>query len=176
MRWIPGIDVDRAKFRTTLSYRFTDTFRAGVEVNPLDEDVRAIANWLAISEEEARPALLLGTSSDRIGTSGGQAFYATLSKDLEQWTSLPIAPYAGASYGTFDDELEAIGGLVVRWTDAWTSYHTWDGHNLHHQVEHTFENGHALGFVVANLDEHYSVGVTWNWSFATPWMRNAKPE
>ena len=40
---------------------------------------------------EDRPAVILGTSTDRIGTPSGRAIYATASKDLEHLTGLPIA-------------------------------------------------------------------------------------
>src|SRR5512134_2438884 len=98
-RWIPGVDVDRAELRTTLSYRFLPTLTAGLEYNPLANDLGPIANWLAIEETGSRPALIFGTSSDRIGTPHGRAIYGTFSKDLTAWTGLPIAPYAGASFG-----------------------------------------------------------------------------
>ena len=33
-RWVEGIPVERAELRFTATYALTDTFRAGVEVNP----------------------------------------------------------------------------------------------------------------------------------------------
>lgn len=165
MRWIPDIDVDRAKLRTTLMYQFTSTFIAGVEVNPLAEDVGPIANWLALPETDTRPGLILGTSSDRIGTPSGRAVYATFTKDLEAWTGLPVAPYAGVSYGTFDDEFVAIGGLRIAWTPKLGSTSLWDGHNLHHTLDYALPSGQLLGLVLANLDEHYSLGVSYSIRF-----------
>jgi hypothetical protein len=144
-------------------------------VNPLDESASPLANWLALPEQEVWPALLLGTSSDRIGTDHGQAFYATFSKDLEGWTGLPIAPYAGVSYGTFDDELVGIGGLMIRWTERIATYSMWDGHNLHNQLEYDLGHGHAIGLIVVDLDGDYSVGVNWSWNFSMPWERRAEP-
>lgn len=165
VRWIPGIDVDRAELRTTAMYQFTPTFSAGVEVNPLAEDVRPIANWLAIQETENMPGLIFGTSSDRIGTPNGQAFYGTFSKDLEAWTGLPIAPYVGASFGTFDDELVAIGGLRIAWTDQLSTTNLWDGHNLHHTINYGLKGGHLFGLVITNLDESYDVGLSYSIRF-----------
>jgi len=66
VRWIPRIDVDRAELRTTAMYQFAPTFSAGVEVNPLADDIRLIANWLAVQETKDTPGLIFGTSSDRI--------------------------------------------------------------------------------------------------------------
>jgi hypothetical protein len=165
VRWIPGIDVDRAELRTTAMFQVTPTFSAGVEVNPLAPDIGPIANWLALPESGDAPALIFGTSSDRIGTPHGRAIYGTLSKDLEQWTGLPIAPYAGASFGTFDDELVAIAGLRIAWSDRVSTTNLWDGHNLHHTVDYGFDGGHLLGLVIANLDEHYDVGLMYSIRF-----------
>jgi hypothetical protein len=159
-RWIPGVAVDRAELRTTLAYQFTPRFSAGIEYNPLANDIGPIANFLAVPEEGDYPALILGTSSDRIGTTHGRAVYATLSKDLEAWTELPAAPYVGLSYGTFDDELEVIGGLYIRWTEDFSSTHSWDGHNLHHLLELSVNERMTAGVVVVDIDGAYDVGVT----------------
>ncbi len=167
LRWIPDIDVDRAKLRSTLSYAITPELAVGVEWNPLGDDVRPIATWRALDETDVRPALIFSTSSDRIGTTNGSAFSAVFAKDVEAWTNLPVSPYFGVSYGTAEDELRAIGGLLIRYDEAWSSTHLWDGHNLHHIVEYAFESGHNLGLVVADLDGRYSLGVSWSWNFGT---------
>jgi hypothetical protein len=157
--------VDRAKLRTTLTYRFAPTFTAGLEYNPLDADLGPIANWLAVSETQTRPALILGTSSDRIGTTHGRAVYATLAKDLTAATGLPVAPYAGVSYGTFDDELVAIGGLRIRWADWLSTTHMWDGHNLHHIAETPVGEAGTLGLVVVDIDGEVDVGLSYSIGF-----------
>lgn len=168
-RWIPGADVDRARLRTTLTYQFFPTLSAGVEYNPLADDVGVIGNWLAVQETEDGPALIFGTSSDRIGTTHGRAVYGTLSKDLEHWTGLPIAPYAGLSYGGFDDEFEFIGGLGIRWTEKLRSTHLWDGENLHHILETTFGERHTIGLVLVDIDGDYELGVSYSVGFPMPW-------
>jgi hypothetical protein len=165
MRWIPGVDVDRAKLRTTLSYQFTPRFSAGIEYNPLADDIGPIANWLAITETKDRPALILGTSSDRIGTPHGRAVYATLSKDLEAWTGLRVAPYAGLAYGSFDEEVVGIGGAVIRWSEKLTTTHLWDGHNLHHLAQTPIGKRQTLGLVVVDLDGDVDVGLTYSLGF-----------
>jgi hypothetical protein len=103
----------------------------GVEYNPLADDVNPIANLILSTETENLPAIIAGTSSDRIGTLDGQAYYVTFSKDLQHWTGLPIAPYAGASYGTFDEELVFIGGLNIRITQQISAMGIFDGHEVH---------------------------------------------
>ncbi|MBK7875145.1 MAG: hypothetical protein IPJ77_05260 [Planctomycetes bacterium] len=166
---MPGIDVDRARWRTTLAYQVTPTLSAGLEYNPIAEDVGLIANWLALPETDDAPALIVGTSSDRIGTPERRAVYATLSKDLEGWTNLPIAPYLGLSYSGYDEEVDVIGGVMVRWSEEWSSTHIWDGHNLHHLLETTFEERHTVGLLVVELDGAYDVGLTYSINFAMPW-------
>lgn len=148
-----------------MSYRFSTRFSAGIEYNPLGSDVGPIANWLAVPESDPWPALIVGTSSDRIGTPHGRAVYATLSKDLEAWTGLPIAPYAGVSYGTFDDEAVAIGGLAISWSERISSISSWDGHNLHHVLETSVGESQLLGLVLAHVDGEYNLGVTWSIAF-----------
>ena len=78
---LPSDPAGRARLRMTLTYRFLPTFSAGLEYNPIAGKVSPLANWLAIKETTRRPALILGTSSDRIGTPSGQSFYGTLSKN-----------------------------------------------------------------------------------------------
>lgn len=118
-----------------------------------------------MTETAQRPALILGTSSDRIGTPHGRAFYATLSKDLERSTGLPIAPYAGVAWGTFDDELVGIGGVRVRWHERFSTTSLWDGHNLHHIAETPLGDRATLGLVVADLDGEVDVGLSISVSF-----------
>jgi len=131
--------------------------------------VRPIANWRAIDETENRPALIFGTSSDRIGTSTGSAFTAVFAKDVEGWTGLPVSPYAGLYYGTEEDEFDGVGGLMIRYGEDWSSYHMWDGRNFHNMVERWFESGHTLGLLLVEQDGHYSLGLSWSVNFAMPW-------
>lgn len=160
VRAIEGIEADRARLRMTLAYRFSDDVQAGIELNPLAPDIGPIANWRAVRETSARPALIFGTSSDRIGTPHGRAFYGTLSKDLEAWTKLPVAPYAGASFGTYDDELVPIGGIVVRWAERFSTTSLYDGHNIHHIASYARDDGIAFGVVLAEQDGEHFLGLS----------------
>lgn len=118
-----------------------------------------------LDETEHRPALILGTSSDRIGTPHGRAIYATLSKDLEDWSGLPVAPYVGASFGTFEDELDPIGGLVVRWADRFSTTHLYDGENIHHLATWSLEHGRSFGVVAVEQDGEHFFGLTFSAGF-----------
>ena len=158
-RWLPGFPVERAELRLTATYAVLPNAFVGVEYNPLADDIGLLANWRVVDETLTRPSVMVGTSSDRIGTTHGRAYYATVAKDLQHYTGLPVAPYVGAAYGDFDDEWEFVTGASVRWAKGWTSTHVWDGHNLHHMLDRFFEDGRRIGVVVAEQDGDYYVGV-----------------
>jgi hypothetical protein len=146
--------IPRASRRLTLTYRLLPTLSAGIEYNPRAGRVSPLLNWLAVQETARRPALILGTSSDRIGTPSGQSFYATVSKNLKRETRLPIAPYAGVAYGTHEDRLRAIGGLSIGFTEQVSVLLVHDGVDLHpmlniafgrHAASLLFVRGHDVG-------------------------------
>ena len=103
----------------------------GVEWNPRVDELNPLLNAHLMTETRTRPALIVGTSSDRIGTPSGTAYYATLSKDLSPWLKWPIAPYAGVSYGTFEDRARFIGGLSAALGGSFSGMFIWDGVNPH---------------------------------------------
>lgn len=151
-KWTYGVrvianQIDRAKWRNTLTYRFHPRFTAGIEYNPLAKKVSPLANLVVITETHTRPALILGTSSDRIGTPSGQSFYATLSKNLKHHTGLPVAPYVGVAYGTFDDRARAIGGLNINFSERWSSTVLFDGVRVHPLLNYTYGR-HQFGFIL----------------------------
>jgi hypothetical protein len=150
-RWTYGVRVvsnviDRARWRNTLTYRLHPRFTAGVEYNPLAGKVSPLANFVAVTETHKRPALILGTSSDRIGTPTGQSFYATLSKSLEHSTGWPVAPYVGVAYGTFEDRARVIGGLNITAGERWSSTILFDGVRVHPTVNYT-RGRHQYGVI-----------------------------
>lgn len=150
-KWTFGVrvisnQIDRAKWRNTLTYRFHPRFTAGVEYNPLAGKVSPLANVVALTETHRRPALIIGTSSDRIGTPSGQSFYATLSKNLKHATGLPVAPYVGIAYGTFEDRARVIGGLNIYAGERWSSTILFDGVRVHPLVNYT-HGRHQFGVI-----------------------------
>lgn len=164
-KWTWGLrlltnQIPRAAVRTTLTYRFHPRLTAGIEFNPRADEVSPIANFLVLTETRKRPALMLGTSTDRIGTPSGQSFYATVSKNLRRETGLPIAPYAGASFGTFDDRLRPIGGLSVFLNEKFSILATYNGVNVHALLNFTHKR-HTLSLVmVKGRDPGMSYSVT----------------
>lgn len=151
-KWTLGVrlltnQIPRAAVRTTLTYRFHPRLQAGVEYNPRVGEVGVIGNLLVMTETKHRPALMLGTSTDRIGTPSGQSFYAMFSKNLKRETGLPIAPYVGAAYGTFDDQLRPVGGLNVFLHKKLSLLVTYNGYNVHPLLTFSHDR-HALSLVM----------------------------
>jgi hypothetical protein len=159
-RWIPGIPVERAELRLTATYQVVPDAFVGLEYNPLADDLGLLANWRVLAEGERRPMVMLGTSSDRIGTPEGRAYYATASRDLERDLGLPLAPYVGVAYGEYDDEWVLIGGAAIRWTERLTSTHVWDSENLHHMLDLSLDGGTRLGVVLAQQGDSYYLGLS----------------
>ena len=165
-KWTYGVrvishQIDRAKWRNTLTYRFHPRLTAGVEYNPLAGKVSPIANLVALTETHLRPALIFGTSSDRIGTPSGQSFYVTLSKNVKHSTGLPIAPYVGVAYGTYEDRFRLIGGLNVAIGQHWSSTILFDGVRIHPLVNYT-TGRHQFGMI---LERGRHPGVSYSISF-----------
>jgi hypothetical protein len=151
LRVIPNV-VPRAQVRATLTYRLHPRLTAGVEFNPRTTEegnkVGPLINWVALTETSRRPALILGTSSDRIGTPRGQSFYATFSKNLKQETRLPIAPYVGVAYGTYEHRWRPLAGLNVNFTRSLSSTFIFDGVRIHPMLNYT-HGRHSFSFVLA---------------------------
>ena len=119
-------------------------------------------NAIAMTETARRPALMFGISSDRIGTPDGQSYFFTLSKDLEESTGLPIAPYAGAAYGTFENDLRMIGGMLIRFGGGVSSTLIHDGKAFHPTLEVRFLDRHALSVLWVETDD---LGIAYSVSF-----------
>jgi hypothetical protein len=145
-RFIPNV-IDRARWRNTLTYQVNERLSIGVEYNPLAGKVSPLANFVAVKETENRPALILGTSSDRIGTPSGQSFYATVSKSLERETGLPVAPYVGFAFGTYEKRLRPIGGLNIYFPKGFSSTILYDGVSVHPLLNYA-RGRHQFSFVL----------------------------
>ena len=165
-RWTFGVrvlsnQIPRAGFRTTLTYRLLPRLSIGVEYNPRADDLGPLANFVAVTETERRPALILGTSSDRIGTPSGRSFYATVSKNLSNELNLPVAPYAGVAYSTYEDRFLPIGGLNVNFRDDLSAQISFDGVKVHPALNY-IRGRHVFTFLLA---QGKNPGVSYSISF-----------
>lgn len=141
------VPADRARWRSTLTYRFHRRFQAGIEVNPGVSEISPLATLFVLTEEERRPAVFLGTSSDRIGSpEGTQSFYLTLAKYLP-FTRL--APYVSLNYSGWDDRWNVPFGAGLEL-----------GRGLYLRPMYDGERSHVMaGF----FREHWGVSLLWVW-------------
>lgn len=105
------------------------TLQLGVEWNPVADEVGPLANWFLFTETDARPALFLGTSSDRIGSPAGtQSYYVTASKWFEP---LNASAYASLAYSEWDDGFNVPFGATLSLPHGFALQPMYDGHRTH---------------------------------------------
>ncbi len=143
-------------------YRLHPRFHIGLEYNPRVGEVHPLITFIPVTETVNRPAIIFGISSDRIGTPKGTSVYLTASKDMQHWTGLPIAPYGGIVYSSYDKKFRPIGGLNIRIRNDLTSLIQFDGVKVHPSLTYTFNDTHALTFL---LIRGTRPGVTYTFSF-----------
>jgi hypothetical protein len=157
-RYLTG-QIPRATNRTVAAYQLFSNLRIGIEINENVGEVNPLVNWLVLAETAKRPAVMLGTSSDRIGTPSGQSFYATVSKSLEGLIGLPLAPSVAISYGTYDDEVVGPCGLNATILPNWSAMFMYDGVNPHLSTTYVWKS-FALTLLLVDLrDFGFSAGV-----------------
>lgn len=148
--------IDRAAHRTVVMHRLTPSLKAGVEWNAKAEEIGVVANWRAVGETSARPALIFGTSSDRIGTPAGQSYYATLSKSL----GARVAPYAGISYSGHADAFVFPFGANVALSPHWSAMLMNDGVHTHLSATYVRRNASVTLLAVERRHLGITVGMT----------------
>lgn len=131
-----------------------------MEYNPLVGELGVVANFRALSETAKRPALIFGTSSDRIGTPHGQSYYATVSKSL-RGGSIPIAPYAGISYSTYEDRVIFPWGVNVALGRSFSTMLINDGVHSHLSATYSWRNFSVTLLAVERKNPGFSIGASW---------------
>ena len=129
-RYLAG-QIERATHRTVVMRQLRPSLKVGLEWNPRADELGFVGNWRAVAESERRPAVIFGTSSDRIGTPRGQSYYVTVSKSLHHETRLPIAPYVSASYSGYEDRMLFPFGVNVALGQRWSAMLINDGVHTH---------------------------------------------
>jgi hypothetical protein len=148
--------IDRATHRSVLTYRIARDLKAGVEWNAKAQELGIVANWRALSETNTRPAVVFGTSSDRIGTPSGQAWFVTVSKGFHR-----VAPYVGASYSGYEKRMIYPFGINVALPRNFSAMLMNDG--VHTHLSATY--AHPRAAVTLLLVERRNVGVTVGMTF-----------
>ena len=128
-------------------YKWTLGIRLLTNQIPRAGEFKPLMNFVIVTEKHRRPAWMVGTSTDRIGTPKGQAFFSTVSKNLKEATGLPIAPYIGAAFGTYEHRLRPIAGLTISLGRGFSLIATFNGVQVHPLLNFT-HGRHALSLVM----------------------------
>lgn len=152
---VPTIEVERAQWRNTLVYRINNDLQVGVEYNPLVQDLGLLLNWRLVRETDSTPAVILGTSSDRIGTPSGRAYYVTVSKEVAD----DLGVYVGAMYGEFENKVRIPAGISYRFDERWSTLVAYDGVNVHPMVTYSWDRYSATFLMVGGKHPGLSFGV-----------------
>ena len=139
--------MDRARWRGTASLRVVPQLQVGAEFNIAAEEVAPIATWFLLTEQAARPAAFLGTSSDRIGSPAGtQSYYLTVAKRLDP---APVSVYGTLNYSEWDQGINFPFGAHIEVAPGVTIQPLYDG-----------DRGHLMGTYAT---ERYSVSLIAAW-------------
>jgi len=141
-------------------YRAHPDLKFGIEANLLADEIGIVANWRAVRETARRPAIVFGTSSDRIGTPSGQAYFVTASKSLHHLTGLPIAPYAGVSYSGYEDRLLYPFGVNVALPRGLSVMVMNDGVHTHFSASYARQNVSVTLLMVERRSPGLTLGFT----------------
>lgn len=131
----------------------------GVELNPDVDEVGPLVSWFLVTEDARRPALFLGTSSDRIGSpEGEQSYYLTAAKHHPRW---PISVYVSLNYSEWDADFNIPFGVEVEFGQKFSIRPMYDGQKTHLMLNYHGRR-HGLSLLWVWL-EH--VGVAYSTTF-----------
>ena len=126
--------MDRPQWRFTLNYRLHPRLQAGVEINPNVSEIGPLLTAFLFTETETRPAVFLGTSSDRIGSPEGmQAYYTTGSKYFPQLRS---SVNVTLNYSEWDEALNVPFGAAFEVGRGLAARYMYDGNRSHLLVDY----------------------------------------
>ena len=127
-RWV-DTDLPRPRWRTTLNYRVVPRLQLGLEWNPAADEVGPLLTGFLLTEGERRPAVFVGTSSDRIGSPAGkQSYYLTVAKYIP---ALHVSPYASLNYSEWDEGVNLPFGANIELGRGFSVQPMYDGQRTH---------------------------------------------
>jgi len=105
-----------------------------VELNPRAKEIGPLFTFFLLTETEKRPALFLGTSSDRIGSPAGeQSYFATISKYVP---ALRASAYGSLNYSEWDNKFNFPVGVAVELGKGFSVRPMYDGDRGHLMVNY----------------------------------------
>ncbi len=139
--------MDRPQWRFTANYSLHQRLQVGVEVNPKAKEAGPLVTLFLFTETRTRPALFLGTSSDRIGSPAGeQSYFATISKYVPR---LRTSFYGSLNYSEWDGKFNIPFGAGVELGKGFSLRPMYDG-----------DRGHVM---LNYFTTHYGVSLMYVW-------------
>ena len=139
--------MDRPQWRFTANYSLHQRLQVGVEVNPKAKEAGPLVTLFLFTETRTRPALFLGTSSDRIGSpTGEQSYFATISKYVPR---LRTSFYGSLNYSEWDGKFNIPFGAGVELGKGFSLRPMYDG-----------DRGHVM---LNYFTTHYGVSLMYVW-------------
>jgi hypothetical protein len=140
-------ELERPRWRSTVNYSLSPRLQIGIEVNPDADEIGPLLTWFLMTEGERRPALFLGTSSDRIGSPKGmQSYYLTASKHHPDW---PVSAYVSLNYSEWEGGINIPFGAYVDLGRGYSLQPMYDGQRSHLLLHYN--------------RERYGVSLLWVW-------------
>ena len=134
----------RPRWRATVSRQVVPTLQLGVEYNPVAGEVGPLVTWFLMTEGERRPAMFIGTSSDRIGSpEGTQSYYLTTAKYLP---ALRTSPYVSLNYSEWDQGWNVPFGATIELGGGFSARSMYDGNRTH--LLGSYATGHVSATVI----------------------------
>jgi hypothetical protein len=141
---------ERPRWRTTLTGRISPRLQLGLEYNSNapKRKLNPIGNYFVQTETEARPGIVAGFSSDRIGTPFGMSYFISAQKQLGGEKG-KIAPYVGVSYSEFGREVLFPFGASVGLTENLVLLPMYDGRHAHTTLSWFGKKGESVSLIAA---------------------------
>jgi hypothetical protein len=134
--------------------------QAGLEYNAVIGEVGLRGNWFIQTETDDRPAIIFGTSSDRIGTPSGQAYFVTFSKlAVARENGFGVAPYVSLNYSEFDRGFNVPFGASVALGPQWTLIPMYDGHRAHTTLTWSAPSGNTSLSLIAAFNKRFGLSL-----------------
>ena len=112
-------------------HRLHRRLNVGIEWNPGESEIGPLANLFLLTESHLRPALSLGTSSDRIGTDAGEtSVYLTAAKRCPS-PRVPLSGYVSLNWSEADEGFNVPLGGTLHLGERFDVRAMYDGERTH---------------------------------------------
>ena len=146
----------------TLNYAVINKLLLGVEFNPAAPEFVPLANYIVFTETDVRPAVFIGTSSDRVGSPPKeQAYFLTIAKRLPK---VPVSAYATINYSEWEHGFNFPFGASLDLGRGFAVRGMYDG-DLPHLMLNYYYRGHSLSLMYISIEQSQRFGIAMSASF-----------